>query len=176
MVEKHHILTLEPVFWVFFSAKTLAKKLLYTVYDRVGHSKQQQFQNAIVQTLESEICSPKDAVCNISELSLSMKKYESLVRYTNRKLIQYQEKIGVRIPSLSRGCKVVDSAWQNILLASGGFDAPLCDPGEGFVVIFWDFTKWLGYVAHEECLWSTVDTSFQYSFLIRRDGSPCGGG
>ena len=37
------------------------------------------FENATMQTLKSEICRPKDAVCLISELSLSMNKYESLV-------------------------------------------------------------------------------------------------
>ena len=62
-----------------------------------------------------------------------------------------------------------------MLLTSQRFHAPLCDPEEGFVGVSWDFTNWLGYVAHEECLSSTVDTSFQLSFLIRGDGYPCGG-
>ena len=66
-----------------FSANILAKKLLYPVYDRVGHTKQQQFRNATMRTMKSDICSPKDAVCLISELSMSMNKYQSLVRYTN---------------------------------------------------------------------------------------------
>ena len=129
-----------------------------------------------MQTLKSEICSSEDAVCLISELSLSMNKYESLVGYTNKKLIQYQEKTGVPIPSLFCGRKVVDSASQKMLLGFGGFDAPLCDPEEGFLGVSWDFTKWLGYIANKECLWSTVGTIFHLRFLIRGDDYPCGGG
>ena len=43
-----------------------------------------------MQTLISEICSPKDGVCLSSKLSLGMNEYESLVGYTRRKLIKYQ--------------------------------------------------------------------------------------
>ena len=42
-----------------------------------------------------------------------------------------------------------------------------------FMGVSWDFTKWLGYVAHEECVWSTVDTSFQLSFSFCGDCFPC---
>ena len=61
------------------------------------------------------------------------------------------------------------------ILASGGFDAGLCDPDEGVVGVSWNLTKWLGHIAHGECLWWTVDTSFQLSILLRGDGYPCGG-
>ena len=63
-----------------------------------------------MQTLQLGICSAEDAGCPISEFSLSLDKYRSLVRYTNRRLIQYQEKMGAFIPSLFRDRKVVDSA------------------------------------------------------------------
>ena len=60
----------------FFRANNLPKKLLHTVYDWVGHKNQQQFQDATMQTLKSEICSPQNAVRLISELSLSMNRCE----------------------------------------------------------------------------------------------------
>ena len=71
----------------FFSANTLAKKLLPTVYDPAGQKKQQPFQNATMYSPKCEICSSEDAVCLISDLTVNMNKYESLVRYTKRKLL-----------------------------------------------------------------------------------------
>ena len=43
------------------------KKLVHGAYDRVGNKEeQQQLQNATMQTLKSQSCSPEDAVYLIS--------------------------------------------------------------------------------------------------------------
>ena len=104
-----------------------------------------------------------------------MNKYESLVGYTNRKLIQYQEKTGVPIRSLFPGEKVVDSAWQKMLLALERSMHQCANRKKDLWGSPGTLLSGFGSVAHEECLWLRVGTSFQLSSFIRGDGYPCGG-